>query len=405
MELNGFNSNNYRYFYLGRSKEWSGYTNFSYGELLENDIVKISKEDLLQKLFSHNYHRIKENIYEHEVVEYPVNEPFDIFKYISIQKPIKFRWDGVCAFGYDEGEYALINAWMNERMNSNRRSYHDILTPICEANRRVLNLIREEEKIEFNNETFNFIDTLNKQIVSSNQQLQNFEPKVFKFKVNTSFELEYNKDEKWYLTDPSIFMAMFNQDFIRLLANSTEILGNEKERIFFEEYKDNINNMTRRYYKVKDNIKIYNVNVLTNEFSLEHFGVGFSHIITNRNAKFVYTCKLNKSNFNPDGSVKYFYVDYCDDFYDRIAEREILKIANRVTFEEAKNIENENKNAINAKKHLDAQMEYIKKHKKAYRKYCGSHGSSNYSDFIESEKKQHIKRLVKILNNRAKNIN
>ena len=405
MELNGFNSDNYRYFYLGKSKDWSSYTNFSYGELLESDIVKISKEDLLQRLFSHNYSRIKGNIYEHEVVEYPVDEPFDIFKYISMQKPIKFKWDGVFAFRYDVGEYAFINAWMNEKMSSNRRSRRDFYSSVYEENKRVLNLISEEEKIELNNEYFNSIVTLSKQIVSSNQQLQNFKPTVFKLKVNTSFELEYNKDEEWYLTDPAIFMVMFNQDFIRLLANSTEILGSEKERIFFEEYKDNINNKKRRYYKFKDNIKIDNIWTLMNTFSLEHFGVGFSQTILRANVWTIDTCKLNKNNFNPGGIVKYFYVDYCDDFCDRIAEREILKVANRVNYEEAKNIEDENINAENAKKQLDDETEYIKNHEKAYKKYCQNQGSIKYSGFIESEKKQHVKRLVKILNNRAKNIN
>ena len=36
MQCNGFDSANYRYFNLNKSGGFSGYTNFSYGELKDN---------------------------------------------------------------------------------------------------------------------------------------------------------------------------------------------------------------------------------------------------------------------------------------------------------------------------------------------------------------------------------
>lgn len=394
MKLNGFNSDDYRYFYLDKSQDWSGFTNFSYGELKENDIIKLSKRDLAERLFSSNYYnRIIENIYPHNVVEYPLDKPFDLFEYIKMQQPITFKWNGVLSFIYEYGEYAYINSWMNQKMNSSKNSkrisaYRDCGT-IKEENERILNLIRDEE-----------IVNIKKDLVISTEQLsQKFQNKTFKFKTDTKFELEYSKDETWSLVDSSIFMAVFNQDFIRLLANSTEILGQEKERIFLEEYKDNIPNLTRRYYRVKEGITINEIYEIIGDLSLEHFNSGFDSLIVRINAEMVSTCKLNKDNFNSNGSIKYFYVDYFDSFNDRIAEKEILKIAVRVSQKEALEIHQRNVASIMEKRTLNEALEYIQKHKSSYRKFCHRNIGTTPIDFVENEKQQLLKRLINILKN------
>lgn len=120
MECNGFNSDNYRYFYLDKSKAWSGFTSFTYGELLETDIIKISREDLSKKLFNSNYwNRIIPNTYDHSIVEHIMNEPFGLYKYISMQNHITFKWNGVISFCYEVGEYAIINERLERKMSSN----------------------------------------------------------------------------------------------------------------------------------------------------------------------------------------------------------------------------------------------------------------------------------------------
>ena len=63
MKCNGFDSDNYRYFNLNKSGGFSGYTNFSYGELKDNDIIKLSNKDLVNLLFSNNYFSLKDDIY------------------------------------------------------------------------------------------------------------------------------------------------------------------------------------------------------------------------------------------------------------------------------------------------------------------------------------------------------
>lgn len=56
-------------------------------------------------------------------------------------------------------------------------------------------------------------------------------------------------------------------------------------------------------------------------FSLEHYGVGFQSLVIRMNGVEINTCRFNRNNFDIDGSVRYFYVDYCDNFNDRIVEK------------------------------------------------------------------------------------
>lgn len=396
MECNGFSSDNYRYFYLDKSKDWSGFTNFTYGELLENDIIKISKEDLSKKLFNSNYwNRILENINEHNIVEYPINEPFDLYRYINMQKPITFKWDGVLSFCYEVGEYAIINEWLSKKMSSDKPLISIFPEEsIYEKNKKTLAMIYEEEKIKVKNIEDKTLNQLSCKIG----------PQAFKFKEDTSFKLPYQKDETWVLTDPSIFLALFNQDFIRLLLNSTEILGLEKDKVFLNEYQDNIPNMTRRYYRVKENVVIDNVYQIIDDCSLEHFDVGFEPLVVRMNGAMAGTCDLNRNNFNSDNTVRYFFVDYPDSFNDRIAEKEILKIASRLSQSEAIKLEEENRNAIKEKQQFDEAVEYIRRNKSCYKKYCQRNSNATPQAFINNEKKQFAKRLVKALNNRIEDI-
>lgn len=121
----------------------NGFNNLSYGKLVEIDIIKISKGDLLVRMFNDNYYRfIKSNIYEHEIVEYPMEEQFDLFKYISIQKTIRFKYDGVLEFLYMYGEYAIIDDWMDKKTSSYNTTRRILCSgSICEENKRVLSVV------------------------------------------------------------------------------------------------------------------------------------------------------------------------------------------------------------------------------------------------------------------------
>ena len=357
MKCNGFDSDNYRYFNLNKSVGFSGYTNFSYGELKDNDIIKLSNKDLVNLLLSNNYFSLKDDIYPYHIKEYPSNEPFDLFKYIRMQDAITFKRDGVVLFSFGYGEYAIISDFMKEKMNSNMLSTKLLVdTTIKEENERMLSLIKESEKVKLGN------SSLKEEIVPCNRQ-------GYKFIKDICFELEYHKDESWSLTEPSLFLALFNQDFIRLLSNSTEIVGKDKEEIFFSEYQDNLDEMPIRYYQVKDDVKVDSLGELFNSFSLNNFNKDYHSIVVRENAKMIDICKVNRDNFKEDGSIKYFYVTYCDDFSDRIAEREILKIAVRVPYKEALKRYKMDLECIKEKRLFDEAEEFVKNHKASYNKF------------------------------------
>ena len=388
MKCNGFDSDNYRYFNLSKSGSFSGYTNFSYGELKDNDIIKLSNKDLVNLLFSNNYFSLKDDIYYYHIKEYPSNEPFDLFKYIRMQDAITFKRDGVVRFSFGYGEYAFISNFMKEKMNSNMLSTKLLVdTTIKEENERILSLIKESEKVKLGN------SSLKEEIVPYNRQ-------GYKFIKDICFELEYHKGEAWSLTEPSLFLALFNQDFIRLLSNSTEIVGKDKEEIFLSEYQDNLDELPIRYYQVKDDVKVNSLGELFNSFSFNSFDKDYHSIVVRENAKMIDICKANRDNFKEDGSIKYFYVTYDDDFSDRIAEREILKIAVRVPYKEALKRYKMDLECIKEKKLFDEAKEFVKNHKASYNKFIRKNKDVTPVDFLLRERSMLEKRLVKALKNR-----
>lgn len=80
---------------------------------------------------------------------------------------------------------------------------------ILKRNQKILNMIYDSEKININTITDKTLNYLSYQI----------QPQGFKFKVDTSFKLPYKKGESWILTEPSVFLALFNQDFINYEKN------------------------------------------------------------------------------------------------------------------------------------------------------------------------------------------
>ena len=388
MKCNGFDSDNYRYFNLSKSGGFSGYTNFSYGELKDNDIIKLSNKDLVNLLFSNNYFALKDDIYPCHIKEYPSDEPFDLEKNIRMQDAITFKRDGVVLFSFGYGEYAFISDFMKEKMNSNMLSTKLLVdTTIKEENEKVLSLIMEDEKVKLGN------SSLKEEIVPCNRQ-------GYKFIKDICFEIEYHKDESWSLTEPSLFLALFNQDFIRLLSNSTEIVGKDKEEIFLSEYQDNLDEMPIRYYQVKDDVKVDSLGELFNSFSLNNFDKDYHSIVVRENAKMIDICKVNRDNFKEDGSIKYFYVTYHDDFSDRIAERELLKIAVRVPYKEALKRYKSDLECIKEKELFDEAEEFVKRHKASYNKYIRKNKNVTPVDFLLRERSMLEKRLVKALKNR-----
>ena len=354
--------------------------------------LKLTNKDLVNLLFSNNYFSLKDDIYSYHIKEYPSNEPFDLFKYIRMQDAITFKRDGVVLFSFGYGEYAFISNFMKEKMNSNMLSTKLLVdTTIKEENKRIFSLIKESEKVKLGN------SSLKEEIVPCNRQ-------GYKFIKDICFELEYHKGEAWSLTEPSLFLALFNQDFIRLLSNSTEIVGEDKEEIFLSEYQDNLDELPIRYYQVKDDVKVNSLGELFDSFSFNNFDKDYHNIVVRENAKMIDICKANRDNFKEDGSIKYFYVTYDDDFSDRIAERELLKIAVRVPYKEALKRYKMDLECIKEKRIFDEAEEFVKRHKASYNKFIRKNKDVTPVDFLLRERSMLEKRLVKTLKTRVDTI-
>ena len=113
---------------------------------------------------------------------------------------------------------------------------------------------------------------------------------------------------------------------------------------------------------------------------------------------------VNRDNFKEDGSIKYFYVTYDDDFSDRIAEREILKIAVRVPYKEALKRYKMDLECIKEKRIFDEAEEFVKRHKASYNKFIRKNKDVTPVDFLLRERSMLEKRLVKTLKTRVDTI-
>lgn len=404
MKLNGFDSDNYRYFLLQDNSCFKKYNDIVYSELVSGDIVKISCKELKNNLLNSNFYRqIISVIYPFDVKEYPKDEEFDLFKYISMQENIKYKYNSVINLSYDSGEYAFIDSWMMNKLNSLSKSHRLFLKrnsgSIWEENNRIFNMIEDSEKIDVSSINFQLEDKLKNKIDGVYNQLDIKNNRAFHFSEDTSFEAEVFKEEVWPLTNLSVLLSLINQKFIHLFSNSVELLGKDKEEVFFEEYKDNIPNTNRRYYKVKSGVKVNNIYQLVGECSVDDLGCEFSSLVVRVNAPFLDTCKYNIDNYNKDGTIKYFYIDYNDSICDRIAEKEILKVATRLSFTDSlvryrMDLEKEKQNILEKE-----ALQYVNKHKSSYKK-ASRGGYITPLEFVELEKNKLQKRIVKTLENR-----
>ena len=162
--------------------------------------------------------------------------------------------------------------------------------------------------------------------------------------------------------------------------------------------------MPIRYYQVKDDVKVNSLGELFNSFSLNNFDKDYHSIVVRQNTKMIDICKVNRDNFKEDGSLKYFYVTYDNDFSDRIAEREILKIAVRVPYKEALKRYKMDLECIKEKRLFDEAEEFVKNHKASYNKFIRKNKDVTPVDFLLRERSMLEKRLVKTLKTRVDTI-
>ena len=369
MEVNGFNSNDYLYFRITANIPYDGMILID--SFQQGDIIKIPLKSLGRYVFeTKNYERITSYSLPHEIISYQAGTPFDLLEYIKMQVPFEFNRDGSLTLGF-YGPYVLIDDWLEKKINSSNLSNPGNQPTCSNFDIRTIKENNEwsmQELEKFNNTQLSISNGNNNFIA---EYIKNPSPiyKIHVGKYGLKFEIPFSENEKWSFDNISLLLCLLNQNFVNLIYNSFEITGPEKDEIFWSEYKDNIPNTTIRYYKIKDGICVKKIVDLCGECSLEHFGCGYSALRA-IGGGYISVCEYNPNNYNLDGSIRYFCVDFSDGISDSESEKEILKIADRVPQEEAVKLYNMDIEATQMhekQEEIKEQADY-RKFKKMYEK-------------------------------------
>lgn len=411
MELNGFNSDDYRYFKIIND------VHFGHHVYKKGAIIKFNQDNLKKYLFDKNYHIIISNAFSYfpreyipEFKPYPVNEPFDLIKYINMQEQIIFPQDCNLNITIENNKFLVIDKWLNEKIN-NEDLFNSIDTldygvkNSKELNNQIFTPFSSEEIIT----DFKLLRALQQTHNHNDQQSlcniskEKFKAQAYRNKGLKKFiNLNFKKGEIVNLSKPDIAMLVLNQDFINLIINSTEIIGIEKEIIFKNEYKDNIPYEPIRYYKFKDRIKLKPNEIRSLYWDMDNT---FYRLYPNSNYNLYHISipHINHDEMSLDnnGYVKYFNIYYEDGTDDYLAENEILKIADRLSQDEAIKLYEAKKQAEFLYKREKETDKYIQKHKSRYEKVRRKNPNITPIQFMDSEierdKKYQATRLVKVL--------
>jgi len=373
--VNGFDINDYRYF----------------RDRTTGRIYKFKNEELNRLLFKC---RLSYMCFLKDLdVEYPKDKPFNLMEFIKMQKPITHNSDGYEDFHFRKDEYCLMTEWLEERIFCKNISINLLFVTsesIRAQNIEKLCHIDESEKLDINL-IKNFNSLIPIELINSNQLKVSSLKKMYKFNRGISFRLPFKKGEKWVLSENiGLLFFMINQDFVKFLYDCEEILGNEKETIFYEQYKDNIPGTTIRYYKLKNDINLKTLAEIQNKLFY-----------------FFEFCEHNQNNYDSNDNIRYISIEYCDTEDDISRESEILKYATRLSQEDAIRKYNEDLEAEKLhQKELEA-LEYLKNHMSKYKK--GLNRNMTPLEFMEKEQRKEReylgKRLVKSLNKRIEDLN
>ena len=316
MVVNGFNSDDYRYF----------------RRLDDGEIFKYKNSDLGKILFAARLSTFVPDNYK--IKEYPKDEIFDVVKFINMQDKIVFdaRKSGAClSFGRDE--VVFVSGFLYSKLFIDdvyrTHTFEDDET-FKGWNEYTLNyccqvLLEEEKKRLRRSSLGRVFDALKWQKCFQMS-------KIYSFKEKERFVVPRQEGDVWDLSNPDVAFLLLNQAFLANVLKSQEIIGEEKLRMFADEYKDNVPNTRRRYYKVKEGISIYSLGELVDFRQRDNsFPEGFFSI-PDENLKF---CECNPNNFNEDGTIKYIAISYDDTSEDLLLEQNVLKIADRLPLEEA----------------------------------------------------------------------
>ena len=366
MILNGFNSDNYRYFV-----DESGNI-FKY----QNDLISTF-------------------CFAGSSTCYPKDEPFDLSRFIKMQDKITFNSDSYIQLSFQAGDHIIISDFLDSKLFSEKVVWQKLISgpneTFSEINTNKLKnygtLMQPDERNEFLNsiiEPYNFMKT--------NQEKEAL--KIYKFNSSCTLYVPVEKTEVWDLLNLEMALCLLNQSFVNKISKLQEVFEKEKDELFIAEYKDNIPNTEIRYYKIKDSICVKDLSEF--EFSCPFWLIDYINV-----------CKYNPNNFREDGAIQYIYAEYGDN-NDIWIEKEVLKIADRISQEEALERYNDDTKHIDLANNEREALEYISLHKKAYCVAKRKNPSLTCVDFFNMEQEKQRRncgyRLIKALKQRARSI-
>ena len=390
MILNGFNSDDYRYF-----------------KRADGSIFKYRNDQLASALF--NYHFLPYiSPKSFCIKDYPKDKPFNLAELIKMQDKVVFESNGSFNLYFEKGDYAIITDFLYSKIHSDEVLFNCLLLgevkTIGMENEEKLSMIDEDENIDLS-----ILDQLQSSSLTVPGTLNNLLTikskirHIWKFNGGIKFIIPYKKGEVWNLTNPEVALCFLNQGFINCMVNSSEILDEEKLKLFEAEYKDNIPNKKIRYYKLKDSVHFTESWHICDPFVLRDVGLNEFDCIP---ADCLRLCKSNPSNYNPDGSIKYIGVEFYDGSGDIALESQALQIANRLSQSDAIERYEDDLKAYELDRRKKEADEYVKKNKARYNK--GQNRFMTPLEFMEHEEKKEKaylgNRLVKALNNRINSI-
>lgn len=407
MECNGFDSSKFRYFRLKKEdKEYKEYSTsfivFPY--LKENMVFKMSDDSLYENIFSNTFYRcIQKHLENFEVKRLSNENLFDVIEFLTIQDDLVIDADYQTEFSYETGCFCVIDSWLKEKMNDKdlyKLTRFSDPKSLAERNAEVFSYVDDDERLPDD-----IIKSKALALMKNTDLANSSNAEIYKFKTNTPIHFNLHKGEVLKLSNPVIALALIDQDYLKLLANSEEILGEEKEKYFLSDFKDFIPGTKRKYYKLKDRIRIKDIYDISDPFRFRSFKCNFKNDLVGGYCK-VGFCKHNSENFRDDGTIAYFYVDYRAGISDSVVENELLKIADCLSQEDAIIRKNMDVQAIERYNLEQRALEYVKNHKAKYNK--GANRLLTPVQFLEQEEEKEKQglgiRLVKSLNKRINDI-
>ncbi len=235
MELNGLNSNDYIYLKLNRN------INNDYYEAKEGEIIGFTRNYLESALYSSIYFEEiddkleitrKEKLEDTEVLANQVNES------------MVFKDDVVIDIHLHSDRDYVLNDWLLEHLK-NDDTFFDF----------------DYGKVKITDYNMNNIKKRSKEALAKKTKY----PLISVGDSSLRLKLTFKKGETLDFTDPGVMSLFYNPNVVELLASSSAVVGEEKDKCFQEEYKNSFfaadgilqsADAFFRYYRINDDLRI-----------------------------------------------------------------------------------------------------------------------------------------------------